>query len=67
MIGFINQCRPPHSAERVPIAIDPAVQKRLRDLLFMPEMRGVGYSAFINRACEIAETEIAERRTRLGG
>lgn len=47
---------------RLPILIHPEVRVRLRDLLFEPEMQGVGYSAFINRACELAETEIVEDR-----
>lgn len=51
-------------SERVPIDIDPAVRERLRNLLvFHPELRGVGYSAFIERACEVAETAIAQQRT----
>jgi hypothetical protein len=54
--------RSPETDERVPINIAPDVRKRLRDLLFEPEMRGVGYSAFINRAVEAAETEIMESR-----
>ena len=54
--------RPTENRERVPINIDPAVRQRLNDLLWMPEMRGVGYSAFINRACEAAETEIMHKR-----
>ena len=50
--------------ERVPINIHPDVRERLRRVLYQPEFRGAGYSAFINRACEIAETEIAHRRRR---
>lgn len=50
------------SKDRAPILVHPDVRKRLRDLLFEPEMMGVGYSAFINRACEVAETEIIERK-----
>lgn len=56
------RCPSTENRDRVPINIDPAVRKRLRDLLFEPELRGVGYSAFINRACEAAETEIANKR-----
>jgi len=44
--------------------VHPDVRRRLRELLREPEMSGLGYSAFINRACEIAETEIAHRRRR---
>lgn len=54
------------AGERVPINIDPAVRARLRDLLLLPELQGVGYSAFINRACEVAETAIMVRRSRGG-
>lgn len=50
--------------ERVPILIHPEVRDRLNNLLHNPELKGVGYSSFIERACEIAETEIAERITR---
>lgn len=49
--------------DRQPILIDPAVRSRLRALLFEPQFRGVGYSAFIERACEVAETAIAQQRT----
>lgn len=45
--------------ERVPINIDIDTRERLINLLYLPEMRGVGWSEFINRACEVAETEIA--------
>lgn len=60
----ILDCRPTPNTERVPINIDPDVLTRLRLLLWTRQMHGVGYSAFINRACEIAETEIAEKITR---
>lgn len=52
----------PRGRERMPINIHPDVRERLRDVLFEDEMRGVGYSEFINRACEIAESEIAQER-----
>lgn len=61
---FITFCGPTRNKERVPINIDPSVRDRLRDLLFEDEFHAVGYSAFINRACEIAETEIAYERTK---
>lgn len=61
-ISMILTCAPTQSRERVSIYIDPAVRERLAVLLFEPEMQGVGYSAFINRACEVAETAIAEGR-----
>lgn len=47
---------------RVPIEIHPEVRTRLRNLLMREGMEGVGYSAFINRACEMAETELEEIR-----
>lgn len=53
---------------RVPINIDERVRERLRRLLFKPEMRGVGYSEFINRAINAAIIELinirAEKRER---
>jgi len=56
--SFIGKCHPTDGIERVPINIDPAVRKRLRDLLEdFPEFHAVGYSAFINRAIELAEGE----------
>lgn len=61
---MILTCPPTQNSDRVTFDIDPDVRARLRNLLFEPEMRGVGYSAFINRACEVAETAIAEQRTR---
>lgn len=55
--------RPPPDPERVPINIHPEVRQRLRDLLFdNPELRGVGYSSFINRACEATEGALIEER-----
>ena len=58
-VGYHN----PEHDRRVPINIAPEVRKRLRDLLFQPEMQGVGYSAFINRAVENVEGEIMRERT----
>ena len=48
---------------REPIMIHPDVRQRLHALLFEPEFRAVGYSAFIERACDVAETAIAQSRT----
>lgn len=48
--------------EREPINIHPTVKERLRTLLFEPEMRGVGFSEFIDRAVEAAVAEIAQHR-----
>jgi hypothetical protein len=61
--GFINRCWPTENKERVAINIDPDVRQRLEELLWEPELHAIGYSEFINRACEIAETEIAYERT----
>lgn len=47
---------------REPINIHPDARERLRRLLFEPELRGVGYSEFIHRACDMAESEIATER-----
>lgn len=51
--------KPPCERERVPIEIAPDVRTRLRNLLFHPEMRAVGYSEFISRALDMAEAELA--------
>ena len=59
--------RPSLRPEREPILLDADVRERLRSLLFEPEFHGVGYSAFIERACEVAETAIAQQRTASGG
>ena len=47
--------------ERVPINIDTDVRDRLRELLFEPKMRGVGYSEFIERAIIAAREELNQR------
>jgi hypothetical protein len=54
-----------YSEEREPINIAPEVRERLRTLLYRPEFNGtgVGYSAFIDRACEVAEAELAVQRS----
>ena len=44
--------------ERVPINIDEDVRERLRNLLYEPDMRGVGYSEFIGRAIDQAYAEL---------
>lgn len=46
---------------RVPINIDPSTRMELRDLLYQPFMRGVGYSEFINRAVKRAYEEAEEQ------
>lgn len=48
--------------ERVSINISPSARTALRELLWQPEMRGVGYSEFIIRAVEIASWEIHLQR-----
>ena len=57
-----RQRRPGNDSTRVPINIDADVRQRLRDLLYEPEMRGVGYSEFIDRAVRAAWAEIEELR-----
>ena len=59
-----DERRDPPSSDRVLMNVHPDVRQRLRDLLASPEMRGVGYSAFINRACEVAEEQVRERADR---
>lgn len=54
-----TQGRP--QGERVPINIDANVRQQLRDLLYAPDMRGVGYSEFIKRAVDQAKEEIEEK------
>ena len=56
-----TQARP--TGERVPIEISIATRMQLRVLLFEPEMRGVGYSEFIERAVALAWREIEEARS----
>lgn len=51
-----TRTRPP--GERLPINIAGAVRTRLRDFLYLPEMRGVGYSEFITRALDVAEADL---------
>ena len=53
----------PLDNERVPINIHPDVRFRLAALLtHNDEFHGVGYSQFIERAVEVAETAIAQQR-----
>ena len=65
MISLLHGHKPRHhfSDARVHIRIAPEVRDRLSELLYSPAFMGsgVGYSAFINRACEAAETEYAEK------
>jgi hypothetical protein len=46
--------------ERVPINIDVRTRARLRNLLMLPQMRGVGWSEFIERAISSAVSELAD-------
>lgn len=47
--------------KRVPIKIHPEVKSRLSNLLvFNQEMRGVGFSEFINRAIDQAYREMGK-------
>jgi len=68
MLSLLRNHRPrgSFSEERVPINIAPEVHNRLSALLYGPAFMGsgVGFSAFIDRACEAAETEFAEKMTR---
>jgi hypothetical protein len=58
-----DQFRPPPSSDRVLMNVHPDTRERLRDLLATaPELQGVGYSAFINRAIEVAIEQIDRRR-----
>lgn len=46
------------------LPIHPDARKRLRHLMSQPEMAGISESQFISRACELAEVEIGNKRTR---
>lgn len=54
-----TQGRPGSDETRVPINIDAGTREKLRDLLYRPFMRGVGYSEFIERAVARAYEEYA--------
>jgi hypothetical protein len=60
LIGESNWSAP--SGERKPINIHPEVREKLVRLLFEPEMQGVGYSEFLNRACDEAYSQIHRER-----
>ncbi len=49
------------NGERVPINIAAEVRDQLCSLLYEPEMRGVGYSEFVQRAVTAAWKEIASQ------
>jgi hypothetical protein len=49
-----NPCDFPN---RVPICIAPETRQKLRALLFTDRFRGVGYTAFIERAIEVLGKE----------
>lgn len=49
--------RPGNDNTRRPILIDEQVRDDLRNLLFQPYMRGVGYSEFLRRAIDHAHEE----------
>jgi hypothetical protein len=55
-----TQGRP--QGERVPINIDENVREKLRNLLYEPEMRGVGWSEFIDRAVDLAWEQLEVAR-----
>lgn len=65
-VSLLDGHRRPQDGRRECIRIHPDVRERLRRLLYSPafEGTGVGYSAFIDRACEAAETEYAVREGR---
>lgn len=53
--------RPGNDSTRVPINIDKNVRGELDALLYMPYMRGVGYSEFILRAVRRAREEAGDQ------
>jgi hypothetical protein len=53
--------RPGYDATRVKMFVDAEVRAELRNLLYMPFMRGVGYSEFIKRAIDRAYEEADEQ------
>ncbi len=56
-----RRARPGTDETRVPINIDRDVRAKLNDLLYLPFMRGVGYSEFIQRAIERTYEEADEQ------
>jgi hypothetical protein len=50
--------RPGDDTTRVPLNVHDETRERLRTLLHMPFMRGVGYSEFIDRAVARAWEEV---------
>jgi hypothetical protein len=70
VISLLSGHRPrsTFTPSRGPIMIAPEVRARLDSLLRSGAFAetGVGYSAFIDRACEAAETEYHERLTAKG-
>jgi hypothetical protein len=48
--------------ERVPMNVDRDVREKVRSLLYEPEMRGVGYSEFLQRAVDAAWAELLAKR-----
>lgn len=61
--GLAGPARPAErasmSTERVGMQVAPEAVAALRDLLFDPAMRGVGYSEFVLRAVRVARAELA--------
>ena len=47
---------------RVPIQVSPLARARLRRLLYEPEMRGVGFTEFLDRALDRADAELRASR-----
>lgn len=47
---------------RVPMNVDEKTRAAVRDLLFQPWMRGVGYSEFLERAVDRAYEEAGQMR-----
>lgn len=56
-----TQGRPPAADGRVEMLVHPETRERLRELLYQPFMRGVGWSEFINRAIDRAYEEADEQ------
>lgn len=53
-----TQGRPGTDETRVPMMVDRDVRAALIRLLYQPQMRGVGYSEFIQRAVALAHEEL---------
>jgi len=62
---LIGETKGRPEGDRVPINISEKTRTRLNRFLYLPEMRGVGFSEFINRALDAAEAELNESKSEM--